>query len=285
MWTQHTIETTRGMFEYFTKGVGEPLAVTHFFSQFDERGNLFANPFTAHYEVFLINPRGAGNSCAVITDEQMTFSEIIKDLEAIRVALSFEKWGFAGHSTGGMLALQYAVLAPQSLTKIIAGSTAASKAYASHPESMYCADNVNFKRIIEIMEALNTPATTIEERQKLSYEWSLMSYYDEEKLQLTLSLPNSGKTVGRALDYFRKVEVKNYDVRNELKYVTTPSYIFGGRYDAQCPIEYTYEMAKLIPHAHVMVFEQSNHHPYIEELEKFEVFVKETVKEISKSIE
>ena len=187
MWTQHTIETTRGMFEYFTKGEGEPLAITHFYSQFDERGNLFANPFTAHYEVFLINVRGAGNSSAVTEDAQMTFSEIIKDLEAIRVALGFEKWAFAGHSTGGMLALQYAIQAQHSLTKIIAGSTAASKEYASHPESMYCADNANFPRIIEIMELLNNTATTIEERQKLAFEWSLMSYYDEDKLKLTLS--------------------------------------------------------------------------------------------------
>ncbi len=280
MWTQHLIETTRGTFEYFTKGEGDPLAITHYFSQFDARGNLFANPFTAHYEVFLINPRGAGNSCAVTTNEQMTFSEIIEDLEAIREALGFEKWGFAGHSTGGMLALQYAVLAQQSLTKIIAGSTAASKEYASHPDSMYCIDNANFTRIIEIMELLNNPATTVEERQKLSFEWSLMSYYDEDKLKLALSLPNSGKTVGRALDYFRKVEVKNYDVRNELKNVITPSYIFGGRYDAQCPIEFTYEIAQLMPHAHVMVFEKSNHNPYIEELENFEVFVKETLDEV-----
>ena len=285
MWTQHTIETTRGMFEYFTKGQGKPLAITHYFLQFDERGNLFANPFTAHYEVFLINLRGAGNSSAVTIDDQMTFSEIIKDLEAIRMALGFEKWAFAGHSTGGMLALQYAILAQQSLTKIIAGSTAASKEYASHPESMYCIENANFPRIIEIMELLNNPATTIENRQKLSFEWSLMSYYDEDKLKLTLSLPNSGKTVGRALDYFRKVEVKNYDVRTALKNVTIPSYIFGGRYDAQCPIEFTYEIAQLMPHAHVTVFEKSNHHPYIEELENFELFVKATVKEMTKSLD
>ncbi|MCH7323356.1 alpha/beta hydrolase [Solibacillus sp. MA9] len=277
MWKQHFIETTRGTFEYFTKGQGAPLAITHYFSHFDARGNLFANPFTEHYEVFLINVRGAGNSSPVTADEQMKFPEIIADLEAIREALGFEKWAFAGHSTGGMLALQYAVLAPHSLTKMIAGCTAASKAYASHPESMYCADNSNFARIIEIMELLNNPATTVEERQKYSYEWSLMSYYDEEKLKLALSLPNSGKTNGRALDYFRKVEVKSYDVRAALTNITIPSFIFGGRFDAQCPIEFTYEIAKLIPHAQLTVFEQSNHHPYIEELEHFEAFVKETI--------
>ncbi|MGN7478148.1 alpha/beta fold hydrolase [Solibacillus silvestris] len=276
MWKQHIIETKRGTFEFFSKGQGAPLAITHYFLQFDARGNLFANPFTEHYEVFLINVRGAGDSSPVATDEQMAFSEIILDLEAIREALGFEKWAFGGHSTGGMLALQYAVLTPHSLTKVIAGCTAASKDYASHPESMYCVDNANFARIIEIMELLNNSATTVEERQKLSYEWALMSYYDEEKLKLALTLPNSGKTNGKALDYFRKVEVKNYDVRAALANITIPTFVFGGRFDAQCPIEFTYEIAKLIPHAHLTVFEKSNHNPYIEELENFGAFVNET---------
>lgn len=48
-------------------------------------------------------------------------TETIKDLEAIREALYINKWGFAGHSTGGMLALVYATEAQESLTKIIVG--------------------------------------------------------------------------------------------------------------------------------------------------------------------
>ena len=277
MWEQQVIETKRGTFEYFSKGQGTPLAITHYFMHFDARGNLFANPFTEQYKVFLINLRGAGNSSAVTADEQMAFAEVILDLEAIREALCFEDWAFAGHSTGGMLALQYAVLAPDSLTKVIAGCTAASKAYASHPKSMYCADNPNFARIIEIMELLNNPATPAEVRQKISYEWALMSYHDAEKLMLAQTLPNSGKTNGKALDYFRKVEVKNYDVRAALVNITVPVFVFGGRFDAQCPIEFTSEIARLIPQAQLTVFEKSNHNPFIEEAENFEAFVNETV--------
>lgn len=46
-------------------------------------------------------------------------TETIKDLEAIREALYINKRGFAGHSTGGMLALVYATEAQESLTKIL----------------------------------------------------------------------------------------------------------------------------------------------------------------------
>ncbi len=205
--------------------------------------------------------------------------EVVKDLEAIRKALEVEKWAFAGHSTGGMLALQYAIDSPQSLTKLIAGCTAASKAYAGHKNSIYCSENKHFQRIIEIMELLNNPSTDQEERQKLGYEWALMSYYSEDKLKEAIKRSNSGRTVGENLDYFRKVEVKNFDLRNQLMNIqhNIPTYIFAGRYDAQCPVEFGIEIAEIIPRTQLVIFEESNHNPFIEEEEKFREFVKITL--------
>jgi len=277
MWKQRFIETARGTFELFEKGEGEPLAITHFYMAFNENGNWFANPFTKHYKVYLINVRGAGNSPSVTEDKQMSFTEIIQDLEAIRLALHIEKWAFAGHSTGGMLALQYATIAQNSLTKVIAGCTAASKAYASHPYSIYCSENPNFQRILAIMEVLNDGDTPQQTRSELSFEWAMMSFIEEEKLRQALLIPNSGRTVGRALDYFRKVFVKTYDVRDQLGTIAIPAYIFGGKYDAQCPIEFTYEIAELIPSAHLTVFEHSNHNPFVEEVDLFESLILKTL--------
>ena len=276
MWEQKLIETPRGTFEYFVKGNGEPLAITHFYMAFNEKGNWFANPFTDYYQVFLINVRGAGNSPAIELDEQMNLEEIILDLEAIREALHIPKWAFAGHSTGGMLALQYAVLKQQSLTKCICGCSAASKAYASHPNSIYCAENKKFNRIIEIMESLNNPRTTQEKRKALDFEWAMMSFVNEEKLKHALTIPNSGRTIGRALDYFRKVAVKSFDLRKELLSIQVDTYVFGGKHDAQCPIEFSYEIAELIPTSELTIFEQSNHNPFVEEQEAFMDFVKKT---------
>ncbi|MEK4080624.1 alpha/beta fold hydrolase [Solibacillus sp. FSL K6-1126] len=278
MWEQKFIETPRGTFEYFVKGSGQPLAITHFYMAFNEKGNWFANPFTEHYQVYLINVRGAGNSPAIEMDDQMNLEEIILDLEAIREALHIPKWAFAGHSTGGMLALQYAVLKQQSLTKCICGCSAASKAYATHPNSIYCADNKNSNRIIEIMESLNNPDTPQEKRKDLGFEWSMMSFTSEEKLKHALTIPNSGRTVGRALDYFRKVAVKSFDLREELPTIQIDTYVFGGKHDAQCPIEFSIEIADLIPTSELIIFDHSNHNPFVEEEKAFLDFVKKTTK-------
>ena len=136
MWDQRFVDTERGRFELFESGQGEPLAVTHLYSAYNEQGNSFAN-------------------------------------------------------------------------------------------------NVNFNRIIDIMNQFNNRLTPVETRRKLGHEWALMSYYSEDKLKESLTKPNSGKTVGDRLDYFRKIECATYDLRNELLNVNVPSYIYAGKYDAQ----------------------------------------------------
>ena len=283
MWIQKFIETERGTFEYFEKGEGKPLAVTHLYSEYDYRGNTFATPFTRYYKVYLINLRDAGNSAAAASKDQYSLKESVLDLEAIRKALNYEQWGFAGHSAGGMLALKYATMHPDSLTKIIAGGAAASFEYAQDPESIYCSQNANFARIIEIMEGLNNSNTSVEERIKLGYEWNLMSFVSEEKLQESLNIPNSGKAVGPKLDYFRKVEYSTYDLREELKSVAIPSFVYAGKYDVQCPMKFGAEIANLIPNAHFTLFEESNHFPFAEEEDKFSEFVCSTTKVTSPS--
>ena len=277
MWKRRIVETEQGAFEIFECGQGEPLAVTHLYSEFDERGNALAHPFTPYYHVFLINVRGAGNSVKASDPQEYRMDYTVADLEAIRRALGFEKWAFAGHSTGGMLALKYATLVPDSLTKVIAGGAAASYEYAAHPDCMYHHKNKNFARITEIMDALNDLATPMEVRQALSYEWALMSYHSEEKLKAALKKPNSGRTIGERLDFFRKVDYRDYDVREELKHVQLPSFIYAGRHDAQCPVQFGIEIAELLPNAKLTIFEESNHFPFLEEEEAFQTFVTSTL--------
>lgn len=278
MWVRRMVDTKRGSFEVFERGEGEPLAVTHLYSAYDERGNSFANPFTSCYHVYLINLRGAGNSANAANESEYSMEETLLDLEAIRESLGYQQWSFAGHSTGGMLALKYAIQHPHSLTKIIAGGTAASYEYGADPDSIYCSQNPNFKRIIEIMDQLDDPATPIEIRRKLSYEWALMSYCSEEKLQASMKKPNSGKTVGERLTYFRTIESPTYDVRAQLKDVKVPAYIYCGKFDAQCPLKFSEEIAELIPNSSLTIFEESNHNPFSEEEERFDEFVRKTLR-------
>ena len=56
------LETKNGVFEAFVAGEGEPLCVTHLYSEFNANGNRFANMFVPFFKVYLVNLRGCGNS-------------------------------------------------------------------------------------------------------------------------------------------------------------------------------------------------------------------------------
>lgn len=90
MWQQKLIRTTRGAFEVFEKGSGEPIAITHLYSEFNQHGNSMAAPFAEFYRVYLVNLRGAGKSVGAAASEQLGMDETLKDLEALREALGYE---------------------------------------------------------------------------------------------------------------------------------------------------------------------------------------------------
>lgn len=275
MWEQQLIHTENGVFEVFTKGEGSPLCVTHLYSEYNANGSRFAEMFVPFYKVYLVNLRGCGKSTDDLTVFNYSMQDSVGDLEAIRKTLGHETWGFAGHSTGGMLALKYAILHPLSVEFIVAGGLCASSDYMQHPGSIYCKENPNNKRILEILAMLKDPASTVEQRQAGSKEWALMSLYKEQSFENMVSRPTSGKTVSKRLDYFSYEELPTFDLRPQLPNVKTRAFIYGGIYDAQCPYDYAVEAAQLLPNAILTTFSESNHHPCIEEEEKFAEFVRE----------
>ncbi len=103
-------------------------------------------------------------------------------------------------------------------------------------------------------------------------------------MELALQKPNSGKTVGDRLTYFRKVDCKTYDVRDNLKKIDLPSYIYAGKHDAQCPHKFGVQIAEYLPNARFTFFLYSNHYPFFEEEAEFAEFVRSTLNTIGEVI-
>ncbi|WP_419882888.1 alpha/beta fold hydrolase [Peribacillus sp. B-H-3] len=202
MWKQEFVKTSRGRFEFFTQGTGEPLCITHLYSEFNQLGNNFADTFVKHFKVYLINLKEAGFSDRITNNHELSMSESVKDLEAIKDALHYVEWSFAGHSTGGMLGLVYALMCPRSLSKLLIGGASSSMRYMEHEESIYCPRSPLNKRLKEIFSILKTPTSTIEERRKANREWTSMSLYSPERWDEYFSKPSSGKVVQKRLDYY-----------------------------------------------------------------------------------
>ncbi|WP_152655658.1 alpha/beta fold hydrolase [Oceanobacillus sp. CFH 90083] len=277
MWKQEIVKTARGDFEIFRKGEGDPLCSTHLYSAFNELGDYFSSEFTDYFSVVLVNLREAGNSCKAKEAHQLSMAESVYDLEAIREALGYGKWAFAGHSTGGMLGLKYAILAQDSLTKVIVGGAAASKQYMKHPGSIYCRESPYNNRLLEILDILKT-STDKAERRQANKEWLDMSLYYPEKREAYFQKPSSGKTIGSRLDYYSYTELPEYDITEALTDVKIPVFVYCGEHDAQCPYVFSEEIAKQLANSRLYAYSYSNHFPYIEEKKQFSEMVRAFVK-------
>lgn len=267
MWKQQMINTKRGTFELFTKGSGEPLCITHHYSQFNETGDYFADVFTATHRVLLINLRDAGNSAKAQVENELSMIETIHDLEAIRETLQLPTWHFAGHSTGGMLGLLYAITYPKSLQSLVLVGAAASN-YTETPFCIYHPAHPKFHYMQKLIENLKSPHLTNAERKELSTERTKLSLHKPENYNSYFCKPIQKTMSASRINAFSH-EYPAFNLREHLPSMKTKTLIICGRYDVQCPIQYSIEMHEGIRNSTFVTFEESNHYPFLEEAAQF----------------
>lgn len=268
-WDRQMVETNRGSFEVFVAGKGDPICVTHLYSEYNQTGDYFAEKFIDCRQVFLVNLKEAGNSVRVKTADELSMSETVEDLEAIRSQLGFTSWDFAGHSTGGMLGLLYAVTKGTSLKSLILVGAAASREYNGTKECIYHPEHPQFNRMQELIELLKLPGLSPQERTALAQERTKLSLYSPDRYDRYFSGGASKRMAAKRLNYFGANDYPEFDLRSQLAEVATPTLIMCGRYDVQCPLWCSVEMRELITGSKLVVFEHSNHYPFLEEAQAF----------------
>ena len=247
----------------FTKGSGEPLCITHHYSQFNETGDYFADVFTATHRVLLINLRGAGNSAKAQVENELSMIETIHDLEAIQETLQLPTWHFAGHSTGGMLGLLYAITYPKSLQSLVAVGAAASN-YTETPFCIYHPEHPQFHYMQQLIE--NLKALTLQMRNEKNYLPNEQNYLYINPKTTILILINQSKTMSASRMNAFAHEYPAFDLREHLPSIQTKTLIICGRHDVQCPLQYSIEMHKGIRNSTFVTFEESNHYPFWKKL-------------------
>lgn len=267
-WERHLLKTSRGIFEIFIKGEGEPLCVAHHYSEFNQSGDYFAETFTKTNKVYLINLRETGNSEKATESYQLSFLETVLDIESIREGLGYKKWGYAGHSTGGMLGIVYGIYFSESLTFNVIVGAAAREYMTFSKDCIYNPKHAQFTRMQELTEALKSSNLSSEKREELKVERIKLSLFEPEKYDELFCL-NMNKGISKIrMDFFSR-ELQVYDVTKKLTFISTPTIVICGRYDVQCPLIYSLEIADGIPESKLVIFEKSNHYPFLEEAEKF----------------
>ena len=139
--------------------------------------------------------------------------ETIHDLEAIREVLQLPTWHFAGHSTGGMLGLLYAITYPNSLQSLVVAGAASN--YTETPFCIYHPAHPQFHYMQKLIENLKSPHLTSEERKELSTERTKLSLYKPENYNSYFCKPiNKTMSISR-MNAFAN-EYPSFDLREYL---------------------------------------------------------------------
>jgi proline iminopeptidase len=272
-WVNKIIETPRGKFEVFIKGEGNPICVTHLYSSFNESGDYFADALSENNKVILVNLREAGNSDIAHEPYQLSMLETLFDLEAIREELGYEKWTFAGHSTGGMLGILYGIYFTNALHNLLIVG-AAARDYTGSTSCIYNENHHNFTYMQELIEDLKSKDISNQKRKQLSEERTKLSLAEPNYYESYFSKQITKQMSAARINFFNR-ELVLFDVTKKLHHIKCPTLIICGRFDVQCPLEYSQEMNKLINNSHFEIFEASNHYPFLEEESKFRMLLKD----------
>lgn len=261
-----------GQLEYETAGAGRPACFTHQYTGVSVAHPL-AEMLTPLFACYAINARGIGASGLVRGPADLGMPGLADDLEAARLALGLPRWVVVGASTGGMVALEYAVRHPEGLAGLILVGTAASQRFLrgsifdpNHPR----AEEMNRARAAL---ATGTPEGIAEWRRLV---WSL-SVVD----------PNTPRPTGmrsafslERLQGFTR-DLPDFDLESQLGQIRVPTLILVGRHDPQCPLANSERMAAAIPGARLVICEHSGHFPYLEEPEVARAALQQFARELA----
>lgn len=271
-WRKEIVHTSRGQFEVFVKGEGEPICITHLYSEFNESGDYFADTFTDTNRVYLVNLRNAGHSEKAKNPYELSMIDAVLDLEEIRKSFGFKSWIFAGHSTGGMLGILYGIHFSSFIKKLILVGTSAREYTSSSNQCIYNEEHPKYERMQELMGLLTNRDLSEKERMLLTKERTQLSLFTPENYDTYFSKDITKKISGVRLNFFSREQLI-YDVTRQLAKIKSETIILCGRYDVQCPINFSIEMNALIPNSKLYIFEKSNHYPFLEEEMRFKKII------------
>ncbi len=255
------VQVPGGQLEYSVGGLGRPLCYTHQYTSVSLEHPL-AEMLTPHFTCWAINARGIGASGPVRGPSDLEMDGLADDLEAARTALGLPPWVVLGASTGGMVALSYAVRHPTGLAGLILVGTAASQRFVSG--SIYDPTHPRAAEMQRASQALATGgAEGIAEWRRTV--WSL-SVRDPEHTPRPPGMRGLF-SVERLHGFIGALA--RFDLEEAIRQISVPTLILVGRHDPQTPLANSERMAAAIPNARLVIFERSGHFPYIEEPDAF----------------
>lgn len=247
-------------------GRGRPLLLMHGGPGADHWSMLpfrrCADQFTLVFYDHRCNGRSVGSPVSSMTWENLT-----ADVEALRQKLGFERWAVLGHSFGGMVALEYALRYPDSLSRLILFDTGGDSRWQQQngPEILakrgYKPGAVDLARRFyngQIAPREMVPALM------LRFGRAYYHRFFSPRVMRELMREWRAKARGEALVFAQSRLLPGWSVMDRLAEITTPTLVMAGREDFQYPPEHQAQLAAGIPGSRLEIIERAGHNAQAE---------------------
>jgi len=226
-----------------------------------------------HRSVIFYDQLGCGNSLIENADKDLwTISRFVLELHDLINALGINQFHLFGHSWGGSLAVEYALLHSKHVRSLILASPVLSvPLWLEDTKLLLKQLPESTQQIINQHERKGT--TESPEYQIAKNEFNnLLSRIHPDPEELVYSLTHSNRDVYQTMwgpsEFTVTGNLKNFDRINDLVNIKNPILITCGRFDEASPLSMQ-KAQKKCKNAKLVIFENSAHVAHIEEPNKY----------------
>jgi len=246
-------------------GDGHPLLLMHGGPGLDHTSLLGFRPSAQFFTLIFYDHRCNGRSIGAEVST-MTWDNLTADAEALRQALGFDKWAVLGHSFGGMVALEYALRYPQSLSQLVLLDTCGDSRWAQENAPQVLAKRGYSPSTVETARRFFNGQIAPGEMMSSVMKFTGAYYHHLSPLQLAHELVMGLRIKSRpeALIFGHSQLLPGWTVMDRLGEINVPTMVMAGRDDFLFPPECQQDLVAGIPGARLKIIERAGHNPQSE---------------------
>lgn len=233
------------------------------------------------FRIIYFDARGRGSS--VCRDTVFSIEQDVRDIAGLLRFLKIDSAHIFGHSYGGLVAAQMAIVHPELTRRVILCNT-----FHSAEGWQNNIDNCNRHILESFPDQWNKLMVMRKTMKSSSAEWRILYdpcittlyWHDMSKQNVflktigSITAPEFAYTVYHSVigddpDFSVGGTLKGLDLRPGLKALKKTVLVVTGRSDKIATVKQAVEIQQLIPNSQIRIFHQSGHMPFVEEHEAF----------------
>lgn len=246
-------------------GQGYPLLLMHGGPGADHSTLLPFRPCADHFTLVFYDHRCNGRSDGAVVSS-MTWENLTADAETLRQTLGFDKWAVLGHSFGGMVALEYALRYPQSLSHLLLMDTCGDIRWVQQNAPEILAKRGYSSGAVKTARRFFNGEIAPNEIVPAMLKFGRAYYHNPSPLLLAheVVLALRIKRRPEALIFGFNQLLKGWTVMDRLSEIKVPTLVLAGRHDFQFPPEHQALLADGISNAQLELIECAGHNAPME---------------------